>query len=162
MDATTFKPYSEDQAAKLKKLFGAALLRHPNNPFAAAREIEPTESTGRANWIANNWVDDPAVLEVMGSRVAELGALAGLPSKEEFALALYRERENVKDPETKLRYMRTFAEVMGYIEKGGGTNVNVNNNLMNMPKVMLVPQYKDMDQWQAEATAHHKQLTNEH
>lgn len=147
--AADYRPYDDETALRLKQAFGQALLRHPFNPYAAAREIEPTESNGRAQWIVNNWSNDPVVVAAMGERVADLGAKAGLPTKDEFALALWQ--TDVKDPETKLRYLRTFAEVMGYIEKGGGININNNNQVINQPKIQRVPVFSSEKDWEARA-----------
>lgn len=144
--------YDAETTRRLKLAYAAALLRHPHNPYNAAYEIEPTQTTGRANWIVHNWTNDPEVIAAMGERVADMGsALAGLPTKEELALAIYREANEVKDKSTKLAYFRAVADVMGYIPKGGGTNVNVNNNILNMPKVQRVPIFATRDDWEAKA-----------
>jgi len=146
--------YDAETAIELKKAFGAALLRHPDNPFAAAREIEPNNSTGRANWIVAEWLDDPLVIATAGKRVADLGALAGLPSKEELALAAYR--EPIADKDTKLKYLQFVAELLGYVQKGGG--VNINNNILNQPKIMMVPAFPDEKTWEATAVEQQRKL----
>lgn len=144
--------YDEETERKLKLAFAAARLRHPHNPFAAASEIEPTHAVGRANWIANNWLDDPFVLAAMAERVGELGpAKAGLPSKDELALKIYQEAEKVTDKSTKLAYFRAVADVLGYIPRGGGTNVNVQTNIVNAPKVQRVPVFATDADWEAKA-----------
>jgi len=148
--------YDDATAVELKKAFGAALLRHPDNPFAAAREIEPSQSTGRANWIVATWLDDPLVIATAGKRVADMGALAGLPSKEELALKAYR--EDVSDKDTKLKYLQFVAELLGYVQKGGGININNNNQVNNLPKIMVVPAFADEKTWEATAIAQQRKL----
>lgn len=150
-EVTPAKFYDDETAARLKPLFAAALLRHPHNPYEAAREIEPSQSDGRANWIVNNWLDDPIVVQARAERHADMGALAGLPSKEELALTIYREAAEVKDKSTKLAYLRAVADVMGYVPRGGGTNVNVNTNILNQPKVQRVPVFATDADWEAKA-----------
>ena len=143
--------YDAETEQRLKLAFAQALLRHPHNPYDAAREIEPTQSEGRANWIVNAWLDDPVVREAMGKHVADVGvARAGLPSKEELALTLYREAADVKDKSTKLAYYRAVADVMGYIAKGG-VNINNNNNIVNQPKIMRVPVFATDADFEAKA-----------
>lgn len=144
--------YDAETTKRLKVAYAAALLRNPHNAYAAAHEIEPTQTTGRANWIVANWSNDPVVIAAMGERVSEMGsALAGLPSKEELALAIYREANDVKDKSTKLAYFRAVADVMGYIPRGGGTNVNVNTNILNQPKIQRVPVFASREDWEAKA-----------
>lgn len=145
------KFYDDETAHKLKLAFAAALLRNPHNPYDAAREIEPTQTEGRAHWIVENWLDDPVVIAGMGDRVAEYGAArAGLPSKEELALRVYREADKVKEASTKLSYFRLVADVMGYVEKGG-SNINVNTNILNQPKVQRVPVFATDEDWERKA-----------
>lgn len=147
-EATPAKFYDDETAARLKVRYGEALGRHPHNAYEAAREVEP--DNGRANWIVNNWTDDPLVVETRAQRHADMGALAGLPSKEELALAIYREAAECKDKSTKLAYFRAVADVMGYIPRGGGTQVNVQTNV-NMPKVQRVPVFANDADWEAKA-----------
>lgn len=143
--------YDAETEAKLKKLFAAALLRNPHNPYEAAREIEPTRSEGRAHWIVNNWCEDPEVIAAVGVRVADFGpARAGLPSKEELALKIYQEAATVNDKSTRLTYYRAVADIMGYIEKGG-TNVNISNQIVNQPKVQRQPVFATREDWEAKA-----------
>ncbi len=146
--------YDEATTVKLKEAFGAALLRHPLNPYDAAREIEPNNSVGRANYIVQNWMEDPIVIAAGGARYAELGAKAGLPSKDELALKVYR--EEVKDPTIRLAYYKFVAELLGFIEKGSGSGVNV--NILNAPKVMMVPAFSSEAEWEKTAIEQQRAL----
>jgi hypothetical protein len=140
--------YDEATAAVLKLKFAEALSRNPHNSYQAALEIEP--DNGRATWISNHWTADPVVITHQAARTAAMGAIAGLPSKEELALKIYRASDDVKDPSTKLAYFRAVADVMGYIAKGG-TNVNVQTNVNMMPKVQRVPVFATDADWEAKA-----------
>lgn len=144
--------YDDETEQRLKLAFGQALLRSPHDPYQAAREIEPTQTEGRAHWIVNNWMNDPVVVTAMQNRVADVGpAIAGLPSKEELALTIYREAALVNDKSTKLAYYRAVADVMGFIPRGGGANVNISNNILNQPKVQRVPVFATDEDWERKA-----------
>lgn len=150
--------YSEPTATLLKKLFAAEWLRNEDNPFAAAREVE--SDTGKAIYIAQRWVDDPLVLEEKARLVGAMGKLARVPTKEDFAAELYKTAGECKTPTDKLNYFKFFAELMGYVEKGNGSGVNV--NIMNQQKTMLVPVASSEDEWERLAQAHSRTLAERH
>lgn len=144
--------YSPELEAQLKLQFAAALLRNPHSPYTAALTIEPTQSHGRAQYIAHNWPNDATVIEAMGGRIAEVGgARAGLPSKDELALTLWRESQGATDKALKLQYLRTLSDVMGFVERGGGVHINNNNNNLNVPRVMRVPVFATREDWETKA-----------
>lgn len=132
----------------LKTAFAAAWLRWPNDAYMAAKSVEP--HVGKAAWIAQNWTFDKIVLETMAELQRKGGSSVMLPTHDEFSVKLYHEIDNVKDPETRLKYYKLFAESMGFIRKpdenrnGGGVNVFYN-------KVMVVPMAQTMDEWEQHA-----------
>jgi hypothetical protein len=147
-ETETITFYDEETEKRLKVAFALALLRHPNNPYDAAREIEPT-APGRANWIVNSWLHDEAVLQLMGKHIADVGvARSGLPSKEELAQTIYKEAADVKDKTTRLSYYRAVADIMGYTTKSG---ININNNVINQPKIMRIPVFATDADFEAKA-----------
>lgn len=148
--------YPPEQHDELKRAFGEALCRHPSNPYEAARQIEPSGHTGRANWIVHNWLDDPIVVEASANAHKEHGAKAGIPSKEELVLAMFREKDEIRDYETRLKYYKAIAEIMDYVPRNGG--ININNQIVNQPKVMKVPHFRSADEWEASAVEHQQQL----
>lgn len=150
--------YSEPTATQLKKQFAAALLRHPNNHFAAAREVE--EYAGKAAWIAQHWPEDPIVIEERARIVAERGPIAKVPTKEEFAAEVYASANDAKNVTDKLRVYEFFAKLMGYVDTGKGDGVNV--NILNAPKIMNVPVVENDDVWQRIALNHQKELSSRH
>lgn len=148
--------YDEATAPLLKKLFAAAWLRQPDNPFAAAREIE--EHSGKAIWIAQNWLEDETVLAEKTRLKAMLGPIVTVPSKEQFAADIYSKK--CKDDATQLRYYEFFAKLMGYID--ADTKGGVNVNILNQQKVLAVPMATSEDDWQRIAQDHQKTLAARH
>lgn len=148
--------YDEATAPLLKKLFAAAWLRQPDNPFAAAREVE--DRPGHAVWISQHWVEDESVLAERTRLKAALGPIATVPSKEQFAAEIYAKK--CKDDATQLRYFEFFAKIMGYVDadKTGGVNVNI----LNQQKVLAVPMASNEDEWQVIAQEHQKKLAARH
>lgn len=106
--------YPAETATLLKKLFAAAWIRVPDNPFAAAREIE--QHPGKAMWIASHWVNDEDVLQERTRLIAVLGPIAKVPTKEEFAAEIYQRACKLKEGSDQLKYFETFAKVMSYID----------------------------------------------
>ena len=150
--------YEEPHATALKKLFAAAWLRQPENPFAAAREVEP-DHAGRQYYISENWLTDPVVIAEKDRLVALLGPIARVPTKEEFALEVYRKK--CKSDSEQLAYFKFFAELMGYTaDKGGAPNVNINN--MVGVRIMPVPLAASDDEWERVAMDHARALHAQH
>lgn len=107
--------YSDEVARPLKKLFAQAWLRNPDNPFAAAREVET--HAGKSDWIAKYWIDDEDVLAEKARLIAVNGPIAKVPTKEEFAAEIYLKATKIKDgTKEQLQYYETFAKLMNYID----------------------------------------------
>lgn len=148
--------YDDQTAPLLKKLFAAAWLRQPDNPYAAAREVEARP--GVAAWISQHWLEDEDVLAEKTRLVAALGPLVTVPTKEQFAAEVYAKK--CKDDATQLRYYEFFAKLMGYVDEGKGNGVNV--NILNQQKIMPVPAFSSDDEWQRIAQEHSKELQSRH
>jgi len=116
--------YPEETERLLKKLFAAAWVRIPDNPFDAAREVE--QEFGKAHYIATRWVEDEEVLQEKARLIAELGPIAKVPTKDAFAAELYMRACKMKEGSEQLKYFETFAKVMNYIEKDNGLTINNN------------------------------------
>ncbi len=116
--------YPEEVAYQLKMRFAAAWVRMPENPYAAAREIE--QDFAKVEYIASRWIDDETVLQEKARLLAELGPIAKVPTKEEFAAELYARACKLKEGGDQLKYFETFAKVMNYIEKDNGLTINNN------------------------------------
>lgn len=129
--------YSQEVAAPLKKLFAAALLRMPDNPFAAAREVET--HAGKSAWIAQNWVEDEEVLAEKARLIAIRGPIAKVPTKEEFAAEIYMKATKIKDgTKEQLQYFETFAKIMNYIETSVKVKGDADNPLRHTHTVRML------------------------
>ena len=151
--------YSEPHATLLKKLFAAAWLRMPDNPFAAAREVE--DHTGRSIYIGQRWVNDEIVLAEKARLQAVLGPISKVPTKEQFAAEVYLQAKECKTQGDKLAYLKFFADVIGYVERAGnGSNINV--NVAMGAKIMAVPIAASDEQWETAARKHQDMLATRH
>lgn len=145
--------YTEEEAKKLKQQYALALLKTPNDTYAAARTIEA--HPGKASWITINWTYDEEVLAIQGQAQKEFGPSAVLPSQDEFAVILLKDAQSIKDDETRLKYYKLFADVRGYITKEGS---NVTNNNLTVNKVMAYPITGNVDAWEKHAIAQQDNL----
>jgi hypothetical protein len=152
--------WNDEKALEIKRQFAIALAQEPDNEFEAARKVIPEpEYNGRANWVALEWADDPYVISLIEERVATMGAASVLTSKEEFARNILIKMRGVKDPGTWLQFAKTYGETMGYINRGGGgVHINNNNNMLNAPKVMVLPPKRSLEEWTIDAVANSKKI----
>lgn len=151
--------YPEDIEPALKKLFAAAWLRMPENPFAAAREIDP-ENPGKQYYISQNWINDPIVIAEKEKLVAHYGPVARVPSKEDLALEVYK--RECKDDAQRLQYLKFFAQLMGYTDdpENAGRSININN--MVGVRIMPVPVAASDEEWEKRAKEHAITLQSRH
>lgn len=155
--------YEDNDTTRLMKTrFAVAWLKQPDNPFAAARELEP-DRPGAQYWISTHWIHDEFVLSERARIYAENGAVSRVPTKEDFALTIYQYK--AKDDATQLAYYKFFAELMGYTGKRDGEGVpGVNVNILNAPgaRIMPVPVAASDEEWEIRATEHAAQLMARH
>lgn len=151
--------YSDEVMRPLKLLFAAALLRHPDNPYGAAREIET--HFGKQHVIATQWPEDQIVIDEMSRLTAILGPISKVPTKEQFAAEVYQKANSAKPGSEQLSYLQFFAKVMGYVEqpgRGDGVNIQINNQ----QKTMVVPVTSSEEEWERLAIEHQAKLTARH
>ncbi len=141
--------------ADLKIRFADALLRDPNNAFAAAQSIGIEQS--RIMEIATTWPNDSDVLKAQKQLVEKHGAREFLPSREEAARLLWEKAQNAQKAEDVAKLMKIYGDYMGFIEKPGLT---VNNNTQNVLHVMRVPMPDSAEDWEAKAIEHQSNITS--
>jgi hypothetical protein len=141
--------------ADLKIRFADALLRDPNNAFAAAQSIGIEQS--RIMEIATTWPNDSAVLKAQKELVEKHGAREFLPSREEAARLLWEKAQNAQKAEDVAKLMKIYGDYMGFIEKPGLT---VNNNTQNVLHVMRVPMPDSAEDWESKAIEHQSNITS--
>jgi len=141
--------------ADLKIRFADALLRDPNNAFAAAQSIGIEQS--RIMQIATTWPNDADVLKAQKELVEKHGAREFLPSREEAARLLWEKAQNAQKAEDVAKLMKIYGDYMGFIEKPGLT---VNNNTQNVLHVMRVPMPESAEDWESKAIEHQSNITS--
>ncbi len=141
--------------ADLKIRFADALLRDPNNAFAAAQSIGIEQS--RIMEIATTWPADSEVLKAQKQLLEKHGAREFLPSREEAARLLWEKAQNAQKAEDVAKLMKIYGDYMGFIEKPGLT---VNNNTQNVLHVMRVPMPDSAEEWEAKAIEHQSNITS--
>lgn len=138
-----------------KRAFAREWLRL-NDPFKAALAVVGANA-GRALQISNEWVKDVTVLGYKAELIDEHGERSFLPTKEAFAMRVLDVAETARATEDKLKALRLFGEVMGYIEKPTTT---VNNNVVTANKVMIVREQVSDDAWEAKLAKQQRELVH--
>lgn len=118
----------------IKRAFALAFLHNPTDAFEAARSpgVWP-HNTGYALWAAQNWPQDPEVRSfIEAARAQGDRENFELPSDVEYASLLWRCAQNEQDPETRIKYLRLYAEARGHLKRPAGgldvaASVTVNN-----------------------------------
>lgn len=150
-----------DEEKALKEQFAAALLRNPNNAFRAAQDVFPGDGNlTKALVVMRDWPGDSFVIECCSNLVKTYGARKFLPTREDFARLILGEVEGCKDGELKLKMLRLFGDVMGYIEKPA-TTVNNNNNCQFGNRVMIVKDHGTNDDWEKRLAQQQAALTTD-
>src|SRR6266699_1837950 len=124
MNVLAVAPWADDRDdSALKSAFAAALLRYPNDPFKAAQQVFPGGNDQlRALTAAQQWLNDPEVINLQAALIKEFGEENFLPSKLLLARRVFElgERERASQSE-RLAAFRLYAELRGFIEKPGFT-----------------------------------------
>lgn len=152
-----YEYYTPEETQVKKREFAAALMRYNTDPMKAAREVESRIS--HINFILSNWQYDNEVNNYMKEIRDEAGLTSTIPTKEEFAAALMRESLDIRQADIKLDFLKLFAQVMGYIEKGG-VSVNTNNNIITQQNVVVLPQQVAAKDLEAELMEQQRKLIN--
>lgn len=150
-------PLSDEQ--ELKKQFARELLKTPTEPFKVASRLFG-DDTGRALQVSHRWPHDPEVIGYMQTAIEDMGDLHFLPSKAEAARAAWELSQDQKlDTDNRLKALRLYADIRGYIERQGGITVNQNNITQN--KVMVVKDHGSNSDWENAAAAQQAKLISD-
>jgi len=141
--------------SELKIRFADALLRDPNNAFAAAQSTGVEQN--RIMEIATTWPSDDEVLKAQKDLIEKHGAREFLPTREEAARLIWEKAQNAQKAEDVAKLMKIYGDYMGFIEKPGLT---VNNNTQNVVHVMKVPMPESVDEWESKAIEHQSNITS--
>ena len=126
-----------------KKRQYAQLYEKLGDRFKAAFQLFPND-TKLAIQVANEWPQDQVVIDFQNEKLLTRDTTDNLPTKADLARKVWdRMNEPLTSDEDFVKMAKTYAEVMGYIEKPG-TQVNV-QNVSN--KVMIVREKESDDDW---------------
>lgn len=138
-----FNEITEIEIEELKLQFADGILRNPENPWDVAKSL--TEDNSLALKMTQLWVKDPLVISEKERLLNERGKTAFLPDKDDFAREVITEGRKVRDPDTKHKYLRLYADTRGFIEK---PTTNINTNVQNVTnRVMMVPASSTDEEW---------------
>jgi len=130
-----------EELIALKERFAELSLREPE-PFKVALVLFPND-TSRALRIAAEWPNDPQVITLRQSFVdaEDDGETAFLPSKAELARLIWTlaNRDDLPPEvrDSRIKALRAYGDVRGFIEKPAINNVN-NNTSVQVNRVMVV------------------------
>lgn len=134
-----------ENESEQKAQFALELLKDPSDPFKAALRVFG-ENTGMALLASNRWPDDPEVLAITQKAVEELGDMHFLPSKADLARLAWNLANNERvDTDNRLKAMRLYGDIRGFIEKQGTV---INNNVLTNNKVMVVKDHGTVEDWE--------------
>lgn len=139
----------------LKEAFVRAWLR-TGDPFKAGLATFTSDS-GRAMRASWEWPVDATVLQMRAEIIAEDGERAGLPTKEEMALEVYRVAQNAETTEDKLAAYELAGKMLGYIERPSVSITN-DNRSVTVNRVMAYKDHGDDDAWERAVASNQKAL----
>jgi hypothetical protein len=144
-------------ADPIKQKFALALAKDPAEAWAAARTVWP-DNVNYAVWCYQNWPSDPEVQAYLSAVKEALGSFRELPTEHEYAVYLWKLAKDAPDEETRLKYLRLYAEATGQLKRpqGEGGGVTVNQN-----RVMVVQHMGEDKDWEAAARAQQQALQRE-
>lgn len=128
-----------------KKKFALEYLKNPNEPFKAGVAVFG-DDTSKALVASTRWVKDPDVLAYMEEAKEEMGDMHFLPTKADLArIAWDLGNDTNRHVDDRLKALRLYADVRGFIEKQGTI---INNNVLTNNKVMLIKDHGTPDAWE--------------
>lgn len=147
-----------EELKEMKRRFAAEILRKPGNAFEAA--LSCGLDTGAALRASVEWLNDEEVLAFKQQLLEdnERGELAFLPSKAEAARLAWDLANAGPFIEDRLKALKLYSDILGYIEKPSA--VNVNNNVTNN-RVMVVKDHGSNENWEENMRRQQAELTKE-
>lgn len=142
---------------ELKRAFALAWVEFPNDPFKAGLAVFGTDA-GTALRVSREWVIDKAVIEMRDSFITELGEDHFLPTKGQAARKALDILEGSLFSDDKLKALKLFCDIMGYIEKPA----MIDNSIKTVTnKVMIVTDHGEVENWEMKLVQQQRQLVNE-
>ena len=141
----------------LKDVFALALLRAPNNPFAAAKQV--TSDPGQALLISSQWPNDQYVLAKQAELLEAFGEESFLPSKLKLARNVWEltQKEGI-DTKDRIKAYELYGNIMSFIAKQTAIANVTNNMVVDQRRVMVVKDHGTDEQWEAKTIEHQTKL----
>lgn len=141
-----------------KKRQYAQLFEKLGDRFKAAFQLFPND-TKLAIQVANEWPQDQIVVDFQNEKLLTRDTTDNLPTKADLARKVWdRMNEPLTSDEDFVKMAKTYAEVMGYIEKPG-TQVTLNQQ--RIYNVLRVPAQKSVDDFEKMALSQQRQLAED-
>lgn len=152
-------PWQRYNDPERKRKFAALARVRPATPAgrfeAACLTFPDQEDDNLARMAAEEYPYDRVVIEEM-ARLEAVEPEAGLPSRAEVARDVFNMAKDAsKSVEDRLKCYKTYADLMGYIQKPSDKGVNIFNN----SRIMVMPSAPaSVDSWEETASAHQARL----
>lgn len=140
-----------------KRRFAVALAKDPAEPEVAAREIWP-HNTQFMLYIMHHWTKDPEIMAYVEAVYAVVGTAGQLPTQEEYALHLWKLAKKAPDEDTRLKYLRLYAEATGQLKRPAGEGVGVS---VTQNRVMVTNNFGSDEEWASKAASSQRALQDE-
>lgn len=141
--------------ADLKAAFALQLLLTHGNAQAAAHVVSP-RNIGYALFIAEYWRDDLYVLDCKRKLVEEHGEAFFLPSKYDIAHKIAKAADQALHSDEKLKALKLYAELMGFISKPEISVQSTTNIQQN--RVMVLRDHGTDAEWEQQVVAQQRKL----
>lgn len=156
-----------DQTLKLKRLFAARLMQidrdNSQEVFKVATEFCGTDY-GAALRMTKDWPQDPDVIEEC-VRIGNSGVTVDEREKlkkEAIDILMKIARDDKKFTEDRIKALKEVGVISGIVQENK-TNINVNNNTLNVTqnRVMVVKDHGSDEDWELAALQQQERLVNE-
>lgn len=150
-----FRQQFEDE--KHKRQFAQLYLKL-GDPYKAAFEL-CGDNTSMAIQIGSEWPNDPVVIDYKNEGLLRRDGTDDLPTKADLARLVWdRMQQPMTSDEDFVKLAKTYADVMGYIEKPD-TQINVNQQ--RTVNVLRLPAQVSVDDFEVKALAQQRRLAND-
>lgn len=140
-----------------KREFALRYLEYRRDAVKAASRLFPYDIAARSA-ATIDLPYDPVVNEEVERLLAEYGHEHFLPGKHELAAKIYDVAEAASDTDDKVKALKLYADVMGFVEKPGTV---VNNNLsQTVNKVMVLRDHGNEETWEARLIEQQRRLAH--
>lgn len=133
------------------KAYAAVILKEPLELWKAGKAAWPEENPYSNNMALNcalAWKDTPEIEFAKRELVRENGAAYYLPDRYQVCMDVYNIATNgARSFDDKLKALKLYADIMGFIEKPGATT-NISQNNVTVNKVMVVPSAGSSESWE--------------